>query len=143
VRLPSRRVGSSWQELTPDNHLLPCPPPDRWFPPVIRKFALVAIVAGGSHGFLFSYAARHEARDRAEKQALLGLDPELISSVLPTSVERAKEDENETRRTLAIWTMAAEADAKALKAEVAAVPPSNSGWRGWFSSGSSAQAPQT
>lgn len=93
------------------------------------------MAAGSTHGFLYSFAARQTARDRAEKQALLGVQPELLNDVLPTSVERVKEDEDATRRMLEAWTLAAQTAALGEKAqEGIANRPAKARWMGWFSS---------
>lgn len=104
------------------------------------------MLAGGTHGFFFSYAARDAARELAKKEALLGVEGELLESILPTSIERVRQDEDETRRTLEAWAMAAELDACALQAEQTSARPTKAGWRAWLSSGSTDEehnVPQT
>lgn len=103
--------------------------PDRFYPPVIRKLTLLALAGGGAHGFLSSYVGRQEASERAAKRALLGVDSFTLDFIVPTSVDKAREDEELTRRTLEAWSEAAGAEVD--------VPAKESGderlsrWRGW------------
>lgn len=108
---------------------------DRWFPPVIRRFTLFALAGGGTHGYLFSYGSHEAARQRAAKEALLGVREGNLDGVGPQSVEQVRVDEDETMRTLAAWNLAAQDELLAAEGEMEVVLPGKEkraqGWGGW------------